>query len=83
MMKRVVLNRNGQTLPKAVEKSDLKAGRFRAGEHVMLSITGDCCYHRKSFQEYEVTSIEPCRRFGGGRETVTFERVREGEEVAV
>ena len=80
MMKRVVLNRNGQRLPKAVEKSDLKAGRFRAGEHVMLSITGDCCYHRKSFQEFEVTSIEPCHSFGGGRETVTFERVQKRPE---
>ena len=80
-MKRVVLNLNGQRSPKNVEKSDLKAGRFRAGEHVMLSITGDCCYHRKSFEEFEVTSIEPCYRFGGGRETVTFQRVlkRPGE----
>ena len=75
MMKRVVLNRNGQRSPKNVEKSDLKAGRFRAGEHVMLSITGDCCYHLKAFEEFEVTSIEPCHRFGGGRETVTFQRV--------
>ena len=75
MMKRVVLNRNGQICPKNIERSDLKAGRFRAGEHVMLSITGDCCYHRKAFEEFEVISIEPCDRFGGGRETVTFERV--------
>ena len=74
-MKRVILNRNGQITPKNIERSDLKAGRFRAGEHVMLSITGDCCYHRKAFEEFEVTSIEPCSRFGGGRETVTFERV--------
>ena len=75
MMKRIVLKRNGQRSPKNVEKSDLKAGRFRAGEHVMLSITGDCCYHRKAFEEFEVTSVEPCHRFGGDRETFTFERV--------
>ena len=75
MMKRVVLNRNGQRSPKNVEKSDLKAGRFRAGEHVMLSITGDCCYHRKAFEEFEVIDVKPCSRFGGGRETVTFQRV--------
>ena len=76
MMKRVVLNRNGQISPHGRETSDLKAGRFQVGEHVMLSITGDCCYHRKSFEEFEVTIIEPCDRFGGGRETVTFERVQ-------
>jgi len=79
-MKRVVLNRNGQISPHGRETSDLKAGRFQAGrfqvgEHVMLSITGECCYHRKAFEEFEVTSIEPCHRFGGGRETVTFQRV--------
>ena len=75
-MKRVVLNRNGQRLPKAVKKSDLKAGRFQVGEHVMLSITGDCCYHRKAFEEFEVIDVKPCDRFGGGRETVTFQRVQ-------
>ncbi len=74
-MKKVVLNRNGQTAAMDREVSDLKAGRFQVGEHVMLSITGDCCYHRKSFAEYMVTKIEPCDRFGGGRETVTFDRV--------
>lgn len=74
-MKRVILNRNGQTSPKNIERSDRKAGSFQAGEHVMLSITGDCCYHRKAFYEFEVTSVEPCHRFGGGRETFTFERV--------
>ena len=74
-MKRVILNRNGQTSPKNIERSDLKAGRFQVCEHVMLSITGDCCYHRKAFEEFVVSRIEPCDRFGGGRETVTFERV--------
>ena len=48
-MRRVVLNRNGQISPKGRETSDLKAGQFKVGEHVMLSITGDCCYHRKAF----------------------------------
>lgn len=75
-MKRVVLNRNGQHGPRNRETSDLKAGRFQVGEHVMLSITGDCCYHRKAFEEFEVIDVKPCDRFGGGRETVTFQRVQ-------
>ena len=80
-MKKIRLNRNGQRVPDAVETSDLKAGRFHAGEHVMLGITGDCCYHRKEYEEYEVIRVEPCDRFGGGRETVTFRRVtRAGRE---
>ena len=74
-MKKIRLNRNGQYGPDAVETSDLKAGRFHVGEHVMLGITGDCCYHRKEYEEYEVVRVEPCDRFGGGRETVTFQRV--------
>jgi hypothetical protein len=44
-MKKVTLNRNGQTHAKAREVSDLKAGQFQVGQHVMLRITGDCCYH--------------------------------------
>ena len=74
-MKRVVLNRNGQISPKDREVSDLKKGRFQVGEHVMLSITGDCCYYRKCFEEFKVIEVKPCDRFGGGRETVTFQRV--------
>ena len=74
-MKRITLNRNGQEAPRGVEESDLKAGRFQVGEHVMLAITGDCCYHRTAYAEYEVARVEPCDRFGGGRETVTFKRV--------
>ena len=74
-MKRITLTRNGQLHANDREVSDLKAGRFQAGEHVMLGITGDCCYHRKVYDEYEVIDIKPCDRFGGGRETVTFERV--------
>ena len=74
-MKRVVLNRNVQISPHGRETSDLKAGRFQVGEHVMLAITGDCCYHRKAFEEFEVIDVKPCDRFGGGRETVTFQRV--------
>ena len=81
MMKRVVLNRNGQRSPKNVEKSDLKAGRFQVGEHVMLAITGDCCYHCKASEEFEVIDVKPCDRFGGGRETVTFQRVPKRPEV--
>ena len=74
-MQRITLNRNGQETPRDVETSDLKAGRFVVGEHVMLAITGDCCYHRKAFEEFEVIEVKPCDRFGGGRETVTFQRV--------
>ena len=80
MMKRITLNRNGQEAPGAVETSDLKAGRFQAGEHVMFAITGDCCRHRKGYEEFEVASVEPCDRFGGGRETVTFRRVMRAKE---
>jgi hypothetical protein len=76
MMKRITLNRNGQKTPRGIEESDLKAGRFQVGEHVMLAVTGDCCYHRKgNYEEFEVAGVEPCDRFGGGRETVTFRRV--------
>ena len=74
-MKKVTLNRNGQTHAKPREVSDLKGGQFHVGQHVMLRITGDCCYHSKEYSEYEVVHIRPCYRFGGGRETVTFERV--------
>ena len=80
MMKRITLNRNGQISPAGRETSDLKAGRFQVGEHVMLGITGDCCYHRKAYEEYEVIGVEPCDRFGGGRETVTFQRVARAEK---
>lgn len=74
-MKKVTLNRNGQTHARAREVSDLKAGQFQVCQHVMLRISGDCCYHSKKYAEYVVAKIEPCDRFGGGRETVTFERV--------
>ena len=73
-LKRVVLNRNGQITAKAREVSDLKIGLFVVGQHVMLSITGDCCYHRKVFAEYVVTGVERVDRFGG-RDRVTFDRV--------
>ena len=81
-MKRITLNRNGQETPRDVETSDLKAGRFVAGEHVMLAITGDCCYHRKVYAEFEVANVKPCDRFGGGRETVTFHRCAHGAKEA-
>jgi len=74
-MKRVVLTRNGQHGPRNRETSDLKAGRFRIGEHVMLG-TRDADYgHVGGYYEYVVDKIESCDRFGGGRETVTFQRV--------
>lgn len=80
-MKRITLNRNGQSSPKNRETSDLKAGRFQIGEHVMLG-TRDADYGRVGgHYEYVVDRIESCDRFGGGRETVTFQRVlkRPGE----
>ena len=80
-LKKVTLNRNWQTHARLREVSDLKAGQFKVGQHVMLRITGDCCYHSKNYAEYVVAKIEPCDRFGGGRETVTFERVDKEEEV--
>lgn len=72
-MKRVVLNRNGQITAKAREVSNLKIGQFAVGQHVMLAITGDCCYHRKVFSEYVVTNIERVSCYEG-RDRVTFER---------
>ena len=80
-MKRIVLNRNGQISPHGRETSDLKAGRFQVGEHVMLGITDGDYGRRKGFEEFEVIDVKPCARFGGGRETVTFQRVpkRPGE----
>ena len=74
-MKRVVLNRNGQITAKAREVSNLKIGQFAVGQHVMLAITGDCCYHRKVFAEYVVTGIERVTCYEG-RDRVTFERVQ-------
>lgn len=74
-MKRITLNRNGQLCANNREVSDLKAGRFQVCEHVMLAITDGDCGRRRGYEEFVVAKIEPCNRFGGGRETVTFERV--------
>ena len=73
-LKRVVLNRNGQITARAREVSNLKIGQFTVGQHVMLAITGDCCYHRKVFSEYIVTNIERVTCYEG-RDRVTFDRV--------
>ena len=79
-MKKVTLNRNGQTHAKVRETSDLKAGQYQVGQHVMLAVR-DCDYGRirGEHAEYVVAKIEPCDRFGGGRETVTFERLDKKE----
>ena len=74
-MKKVTLNRNGQHYANDREVSDLKAGRFQLGEHVMLGIIDGDYGRRPGCEEFVVAKIEPCDRFGGGRETVTFERV--------
>ena len=80
-MKRITLTRSGQITAHAREESVLKAGRFSVGDHVMLSITGDCCYHSRLFSEFEVVDVKPCDKFGGGRETVTFQRVQKNGEL--
>ncbi len=82
-MKKITLNRNGQTCARDRETSDLKAGQFQVGQHVMLAVR-DCDCNRIRGErvdvEYVVAKIVPCDRFGGGRETVTFERVdKEGK----
>ena len=80
-MKKITLTRNGQLHANAREVSDLKKGRFQVGEHVMLGIIDGDYGRRPGSKEYVVAKIEPCDRFGGDRETVTFERVlkREGK----
>ena len=81
-MKKVVghitLSRAGYGIPSDCEVSDLAKGRFRVGEHVAIAVKGDCGMKRSSYRLYEVTEIKPCNRWGGTRETVTFERVKEG-----
>ena len=74
-MKKVTLNRNGQTCAMKRETSDLKARRFELGEHVMLSVRDGDSGRRRGCSEYVVVDVKPCDRFGGGRETVTFQRV--------
>lgn len=78
-MKKITLNRNGQRHANDREVSDLKAGRFQVGEHVMLGIIDGDYGRRKGYAEYVVSKIAPCARFGGGRETVTFDRVQNQE----
>ena len=73
-MKRVVLHRNGQITARPREVSNLKIGQFTVGQHVMLGITGDCCYHKKVFAEYVVTGVERVSCYEG-RDRVTFDRV--------
>ncbi len=80
MMKTITLNRNGQLHGMARETSDLKAGRVQTGERVMLAIRDGDSGRIRERAEYTVVKIEPCDRFGGGRETVTFERIlKEGK----
>lgn len=60
-MKKVTLNRNGQTTAGNREVSDLKAGRFQVCEHVMLAVRDcDCNRIRGERVEYVVAKIEPC-----------------------
>ena len=74
----IILSRAGYGSPSDREVSDLAKGRFHVGEHVAIAVRGDCGMKRSSYRLYEVTEIKPCNRWGGTRETVTFERVKEG-----
>jgi len=71
---RVTICRNGQIHALAREVCTVKTGSYRVGQHVMLAITGDCCYGRSVYAEYEVTNVQHTDAYGG-REKVTFDRV--------
>ena len=77
-VKKITLSRAGFTSPQNREVSDLKAGQFTVGQRVMIAVKDDCSYRRSNYFEFEVVSIAPCDRFGGGRETITFDRVKKG-----
>ena len=74
----IILSRAGYGSPSDCEVSDLAKGRFHVGEHVAIAVKGDCGMKRSAYQVYMVTRVDPCNRWGGTRETVTFKRVKEG-----
>ena len=73
-MKKITLNRNGQTSAKATEVSTMHADGLVVGQSVMLRIKGDCCPGMKPtpYKEYVVTAIKKTDRFDGKCSDVTF-----------
>lgn len=77
-MKRVTLCRAGYGNPSDVEVADLAKGRFHVCDRVAIAVRGDCGMKRSAYRDYMVTRVDPCNRWGGTRETVTFRRVKKG-----
>ena len=79
-MKKITLNRNGQTSAKATEVSTMHADGLVVGQSVMLRIKGDCCPGMKPtpYKEYVVTKIVKSDRFDKKCSDVTF--VRAGKD---
>ena len=79
-MKKITLNRNGQTSAKATEVSTMHADGLVVGQSVMLRIKGDCCPGMKPtpYKEYVVTKIVKSDRFAKKCSDITF--VRAGKD---
>ena len=79
-MKKITLNRNGQTSAKATEVSTMHADGLVVGQSVMLRIKGDCCPGMKPtpYKEYVVTKIVKSDRFDKKCSDITF--VRAGKD---
>ena len=75
-MKKITLNRNGQTSAKATEVSTMHADGLVVGQSVMLRIKGDCCPGMKPtpYKEYVVTKIVKSDRFDKKCSDITFVR---------
>ena len=78
-MKKITLNRNGQTSPRDTEVSTMHADGLVVGQGVMLRIKGDCCYNGPSeYEQYVVTKIVKSDRFDKKCSDITF--VRAGKD---
>lgn len=75
-MKKITLNRNGQTSPRDTEVSTMHADGLAVGQSVMLRIKGDCCHGMKPtpYKEYVVTKIVKSDRFDKKCSDITFVR---------
>ena len=74
-MKKITLNRNGQTSAKDTEVSTMHADGLVVGQSVMLRIKGDCCYKGPTeYQQYVVTKIVKSDRFDKKCSDITFVR---------
>ena len=74
-MKKITLNRNGQTSPRDTEVSTMHADGLAVGQVVMLRIKGDCCYkHPSEYEQYAVAKIVKSDRFDKKCSDVTFVR---------